>query len=508
MGQQLTEKTLFTGFAQLLGTPLYMSPEQAEFSGVDVDTRSDIYSLGVMLYELLTGTTPFDQETFRTAAFDEIRRIIREEEPPKPSTRLSALRETLAAASTNRGSEPGKLSRSLRGELDWIVMKCLEKDRGRRYDSASNLVADLHRHLNHEPVEACSPSPWYRMQKLARRNRTALATAGAVATILIAGTAVSTWAAIRAVKAERLAETRLEGERSARGEADRLLGEVTKERNQASLARQEADQSAAEAKAVVGFVVDDVLGAAAPSKTHGKSVTVLEALSSADRALTGKFANEPRVEASVRQSLAKVYQELGEYEKAEAHASRSLALREITLGPENGATLSAMDTLGWCYCLLSKADKYTQAEALYRRMLEISRRTRGEEDDLTLDAMQGLAGTLGRQFKFDMAVSLQEQVLELRRRTKGSADPKTLNGMNDLANAYEPVGKMKEAERLLREVVEANMKRSPDDPETLGQMMNYQRILFELSRKEEAAVWALRTMDARLRILKLKHPHT
>ena len=157
-GQSLTDKTLFTGFAQMIGTPLYMSPEQAELSAVDVDTRSDIYSLGVLLYELLTGTTPFDQDTFRTAALDEIRRIIREDEPPKPSTRLSALGATLTTVSANRQTDARKLSRSLRGELDWIVMKALEKDRSRRYETASGLARDVERYLADEPVEACPPS--------------------------------------------------------------------------------------------------------------------------------------------------------------------------------------------------------------------------------------------------------------------------------------------------------------------------------------------------------------
>ncbi|HVJ81562.1 MAG TPA: protein kinase, partial [Planctomycetia bacterium] len=200
VGQELTDKTLFTGDWQMIGTPIYMSPEQAGMSDLDVDTRSDIYSLGVLLYELLVGSTPFSRERFRQAAHDEIRRIIREEDPPRPSTRLSESTETLPSVAANRGVEPKKLGGLLRGDLDWIVMKALEKDRDRRYETANGLAADVLRHLSGEPVLAVPPGAAYRLRKFVRRHRMGIASAALAVLALLAavtGLAVNNWMVTR-----------------------------------------------------------------------------------------------------------------------------------------------------------------------------------------------------------------------------------------------------------------------------------------------------------------------
>jgi eukaryotic-like serine/threonine-protein kinase len=217
-GGRLTDQTLFTAFEQFIGTPAYMSPEQAELSGIDVDTRSDIYSLGVLLYELLTGRPPFDPKSLVSAGLDEIRRIIREVDPPRPSTNLSTLADSdRAQVARLRGTDPARLSLLLRGDLDWIVMRCLEKNRTRRYETPNALADDISRHLHHEPVVARPPSGLYRLERLVRRNRLAFAAMASVALALIAGTVISARQAVRATRAERLADlerARAVGERS------------------------------------------------------------------------------------------------------------------------------------------------------------------------------------------------------------------------------------------------------------------------------------------------------
>jgi eukaryotic-like serine/threonine-protein kinase len=357
-GQSLTDKTLFTGFAQLIGTPLYMSPEQAELSAVDVDTRSDIYSLGVLLYELLTGTTPFDQDTFRTAALDEVRRIIREEEPPKPSTRLSGLGATLTTVSDSRQTDARTLSRSLRGELDWIVMKALEKDRGRRYDTASDLARDVERYLAGDVVEAGPPSGWYRVRKYVRRNRLVLTTTVIVGLALIVGTTVSFWQAIVARRAR--ADATLQRDRARDAET-----EAVSQRNRA---RRAVDEMYTE--------VAQKWLSQQPRLEPLQRDFLLKAL-----AFYQDFArdrgNDPEARAvSARAELraGDIQKKLGERDSAERAYRRALELQEALAAeyPKDlafrGNVAASYNSLGQ---LLGDAGQLAQAESAHRRAIDL-----------------------------------------------------------------------------------------------------------------------------------------
>jgi eukaryotic-like serine/threonine-protein kinase len=447
--QPLTERTLFTNFAQMMGTPLYMSPEQAEMNGLDVDTRSDVYALGVLLYELLTGTTPFESQTLKKVGLDEIRRMIREEEPPTPSQRLSTLAaQDCGTVSERRGADSRRLGQVLRGELDWIVMKALEKDRNRRYESVSAFAVDVQRYLNDEAVAACPPSAGYRLRKYVRRNRRVLAMVGVVAASLITATAVSIWQAARATDAQHQAEADRKQVEADRDRARAAEGKAETNLERAKEAEKRATTEAAIARAVNNFLQDDLLRQAnsAPQdemELKGKSnLTVREALDRVSARVAERFPDQPVVEASIRMAIGDAYGSLEEFQLAIPQMKRAVALRQTHLGLAHPDTLDSMERLAGTY---SWAARSAEAIALRKEVLASCTATLGPDHSRTLRCVCALAEDYQRDGQFEINVSLLEDLLEKQRRICGPVHEDTLNTMHSLARGYMNIGRFADA---------------------------------------------------------------
>jgi serine/threonine protein kinase len=415
IGQKLTERTLFTRFEQLIGTPAYMSPEQAEWSGVDIDTRSDIYSLGALLYELLTGTTPFEKETLARAALDEVRRMLRETELPTPSTRLQGLGQRLDEVARQRHTEPSLLTRLVRGDLDWIVMRALDKDRARRYETANELAHDLERHLRGEPVVAGPPSNIYRAGKFIRRHRLAVAAFAGITLALAVGLALA------------------------------LLGFA-----QARRAGQRAEEDAAIANAINNFLQFDLLAQADPENTTNRNITVREVLDRASGKIKDRFTNQPIVEAEIELTLGTTYMGLSELDVAEPHIRRAVEICTRSFGQDARQTLDALNALAILYADQEKRDK---AEPLLRQLVETYRRTLGPENATTLDCLR----ELGRNYLYwgraDQAEEIMRDLLEKRRRLLGPKHRETLNAMEDLAGVYCFSDRLSDAAAIYEEIL-------------------------------------------------------
>jgi eukaryotic-like serine/threonine-protein kinase len=514
-GQSLTEKTLVTGFGAIVGTLEYMSPEQAEINQLDIDTRSDIYSLGVLVYELLTGSPPFTKEALEKAGMLEMLRVIREQEPSKPSTKLSTT-EGLPTLAANRGMEPAKLTRLVRGELDWIVMKALEKDRNRRYETANGFAMDVQRYLADEAVLACPPSAGYRLRKFARKNRSALAGSAALAFLLLAGTAVSTWQAVRATRAETAANASAESERQATIAADREKDNAIHsaqreagERVRAETARKVAEAKEAEANAVVTFFEDKVFAAGRPNGEAGGlgfGVTLRDAIKASLPALGTSFGDQPLVEARLRRTLGVTFNLLGDYAQAIAQTERARDLFTLHRGPDHRDTLRCMNNLGLNFAAMNR---YADALKLREETLAIAKRALPPDDLFTLNCMNNLALSYADLNRHADAIKLHEEALAAEKRVLPPDDPDTLKTMHNLGLCFFSLNLRDKALKLHEETLAARRRvLPPDHPDTLKSMTCLAIIYAALNRQAEALKLREEAVAASKRVLPPDHPNT
>ena len=504
--QRMTELTVYTQHGQLIGTPAYMSPEQAEMSGLDVDTRSDIYSLGVVLYELLAGAPPFDAKTLASAGLAEIQRIIREVDPPRPSTKLSAAEEKTGRAGVvaSRASNLRDLRTTLQRDLDWIVMKCLEKERSRRYETANGLAMDLHRYLNDEPVLAGPPSVRYKLRKFAKRHRGGILAACVALVLLVGGLAGTSYGLIQAQRARRAAAERaaeLEVITAFQDQQLRLLDPVSL----AKAVREEMDNAASRleqddlTEALAGVNLIDVMRRALVSSVFDSMLESIDA----------RFEDRPVLHARMLHSLSAVLSNLGFRREALEPEQRALAIRRHELGDENADTLSSIDHVRGLFSDLGRGD---DAERYARESVELSGRVLGSENPRTLARRTILALTLEQNEKFQEELEELDDVLPICRRTLEPDSGITNDAVRFMATTLQALGRTDEAAPYFDEVIEYHLARCrrgvPGTQSTLDDLDGLAFYLDAAGRPGEAADYAEELVTGRRALLGDEHPLT
>ena len=469
---RLTDQTLFTAFEQFIGTPAYVSPEQAEMSGLDIDTRSDIYSLGVLLYELLTGRTPFDTQELVSSGIDEMRRRIREQEPPRPSHRLRTLNDSdRTTVARRRGTDAPRLAFELRGDLDWIVMRCLEKDRGRRYDTANGLAMDLERHLNSEPVKARPPSTTYLFAKLIRRHRLAFAATAGIIVALAAGLAAATILYVRESQT-------LERARRAEQERANALHVAVQQKNAADRARAEAEQGRRDLQEQSTRRTRLAIMMLASLKDLGLNAgiapdqRVLREMIAKAAELQKEFADQPEILAAVSETLGGVYVKIDDLKRAEELFLEALKIRRQAQGEKSPEVAQTLNYLGHIYGRQSRWDEAYRVHEDALQLLQDFQSEQPNRDDPEIARTMSALGWVRAQ-KGDLSAAQHHLTLALARQRKAGAKPDVAATLTRIGSVLTHDGRIGEAEAHLREALKINQQVfGADSPQVVSSLQS------------------------------------
>lgn len=470
VGPQAGGETLMTQVGGFVGTPGYMSPEQADSSVQDVDTRTNVYSLGVVLYVLLTGDEPFDSSRWKKQPLHEVLRQLREVDPPSPSTKVRTETQASRTNSAMRGVQLKQLEHLLHGDLDWITMKALEKDRSRRYSTPTELSADIARYLANEPIVARPASQAYRLQKYVRRHRVGVAVAAGLV-LLLAGFAV-----MQAVQVRR----------------------VTLERDRAARERDRANR-------ITDFMLQ-IFKVSDPSEARGNSITARELLDKSSTDIDTGLANDPELQAQMLQAMGEVYSGLGLRSRAETLLTRAVDIRRRALGPDNPDTLDSMSRLSWTFYL---EGRYPDAEKLQRETLAAQQRVLGNDDAMTDQSIAQLADTLEEEGRYPEAEQLDRELLEIDRRFHPQDSRSLMLATRNLGWTLSLEGHYGEAEKLLRQALDLYQRNlGADHPETLKTAAQLGQVLKDERHLREAEELLRQTIDIERRVLGPEHPST